>query len=153
MSEYGIFVNMYEVKNVIQEFKKFALRGNVVDLAVGIIIGASFNSVVRSIVDDVLMPPLGWLFGRVDFSELYINLSRINYESLSAAKEAGAPTINYGLFINSLISFLITAWAVFVLVKVINKMNEQEKKKPKEESKEPEDILLLREIRDNLKKD
>lgn len=138
------------MKNIIQEFKKFALRGNAIDLAVGIIIGAAFNGVVQSIVKDIIMPPIGWLFGRVDFSDLYLNLSGVKYESLEAANLAGAPTINYGLFINSVIGFLITAWAVFILVKLINRLKDKEKEKPKGESKEPEEILLLREIRDSL---
>lgn len=140
------------MKNIIKEFKKFALRGNAIDLAVGIVIGAAFNSVVRSIVDDIIMPPIGWIFGKVDFSGLYINLTMVDYDSLAAAKAAGAPTINYGLFINSLISFLITAWAVFILVKLINKLQDKEKEKPKGETSSPEDIVLLREIRDSLAK-
>jgi len=143
---------MVDMKNILREFKKFALRGNVIDLAVGIIIGAGFNSVVRSVVDDIIMPPIGWLFGRVDFSNLYINLSKTSFDSLQAAKVAGVPTINYGLFINAVIGFLITAWAVFLLVKMINKLQDREKEKPKGETTSPEDIILLREIRDSLVK-
>lgn len=140
-------------KSVFQEFKMFALRGNVIDLAVGIIIGAAFNSIVTSFVNDIVMPPIGWALGRVDFSNLYINLSRTGYESLAEAQAAGAPTINYGLFINAFISFLITAWVVFLMVKGINRLQE---KKDEEEKKAPnpapaEDVLLLREIRDALK--
>lgn len=110
---------------ILNEFKKFAVKGNAVDLAVGIIIGAAFNSVVKSLVDDIIMPPIGSLLGNVDFSNLYLNLSRTSYESLEAAKAAGVPTINYGLFINALISFLLTAWAVFLVVKMINAMRER----------------------------
>lgn len=104
------------------EFRSFIARGNVVDLAVGIVIGAAFTSVVNSLVNDVLMPPLGLLTGGLDFSGLYLNLSGEEYASLAAAKEAGAPTINYGLFINSVVSFLIVSFAVFVLVKQYNKL-------------------------------
>lgn len=104
------------------EFRSFIARGNVVDLAVGIVIGAAFTSVVNSLVNDVLMPPLGLLTGGLDFSGLYLNLSGEEYASLAAAKEAGAPTINYGLFINSVVSFLIVSFAVFLLVKQYNKL-------------------------------
>lgn len=137
---------------IFQEFKTFALRGNVIDLAVGIIIGAAFNSIVQSLVNDVVMPPIGWILGRVDFADLYINLGKDTFDSLSAAKAAGAPTINYGLFINALISFIITAWAVFLIVKLINRLRAKEEAKPKEPEKTPEDVVLLREIRDALKK-
>lgn len=105
---------------MLKEFKEFALRGNVVDMAVGIIIGGAFNQIVNSLVNDVLMPPIGLLLGKVDFSNLYINLSGGTYESLIKAKEAGAATLNYGLFINALINFLIVASVVFLLVKGIN---------------------------------
>lgn len=107
---------------LIREFKEFSLRGNAVDLAAGIIIGAAFNGVVRSLVDDIIMPPLGRLVGEVDFSDLFINLSGEEYESLAAAKEAGAATINYGLFVNQVISFLIVAFVVFLLVKKVNRL-------------------------------
>ena len=106
--------------SVLEEFKTFALKGSVVDLAIGIIIGAGFNKVVDSLVKDIIMPPIGLLLSGVDFSELYINLSKTSFTSLSEAKAAGASTINYGAFINSLIVFLITAWAVFLLVKTMN---------------------------------
>jgi large conductance mechanosensitive channel len=104
------------------EFRSFIARGNVVDLAVGIVIGAAFTSVVNSLVNDVLMPPLGLLTGGLDFSGLFVNLSGEEYATLAAAKEAGAPTINYGLFINSVVSFLIVSFAVFVLVKQYNRL-------------------------------
>lgn len=140
------------MRKILGEFKKFALRGNAIDLAVGIIIGAAFNSIVNSLVKDIVTPPIGWMLGRVDFSDLYINLTSIEYESLSAAKAAGAATINYGSFINALISFIITAWVLFILVKVINKLKEKEQKEPNKTENTPEDIALLREIRDSLKK-
>jgi len=106
---------------VLKEFKEFAMRGSVLDLAVGVIIGAAFGKVVSSLVDDVIMPPIGRLLGHVDFSNLFINLSDKPYESLAAAKTAGAPTLNYGNFLNTIISFLIVAFAVFLLVRSVNK--------------------------------
>lgn len=107
-----------------KEFRDFIMRGNVVDLAIGIIIGAAFTTVVDSLVNDILMPPIGMLLGGVDFANLFINLSGGGYTSLAAAQEAGAATINYGVFLNSLISFLIVALAVFFIVKGINRMRE-----------------------------
>jgi large conductance mechanosensitive channel len=106
---------------VLKEFKEFAMRGSVLDLAVGVIIGAAFGKVVSSLVDDVLMPPLGRLIGSVDFSNLFINLSQTHYDTLGAAKAAGAPTLNYGNFLNTIINFLIVAFAIFVLVRTVNK--------------------------------
>lgn len=107
-----------------KDFRDFVMRGNVIDLAVGIVIGAAFNSVVNSFVNDIVMAPLGALLGKVDFSQYYINLSSGSYDSLAAAQEAGAPTINYGLFIGNLISFVIVALAVFLLVKGIQQARE-----------------------------
>ena len=105
-----------------KEFRDFALKGNVVDLAVGIIIGAAFGKITTSLVNDVIMPPIGALLGRVDFSSLFINLSGMEYASLDAAKKAGAPVIAYGLFINTVLDFTIVAFAVFILVKQINRL-------------------------------
>jgi large conductance mechanosensitive channel len=104
-----------------KEFRDFAMRGNVVDLAVGIIIGAAFGKIVTSLVSDILMPPLGVLLGKVDFSNLFIDLSGKHFASLADAKTAGAATINYGIFINNIIDFLIVAFAVFLLVKQLNR--------------------------------
>lgn len=104
-----------------KEFKEFAMRGSVLDLAVGVIIGVAFGKVVSSLVDDVIMPPIGRLLGHVDFSNLFINLSDKSYASLAAAKAAGAPTLNYGNFLNTIINFLIVAFAVFLLVRAVNK--------------------------------
>jgi large conductance mechanosensitive channel len=104
-----------------KEFKAFIMRGNVLDLAVGVIIGAAFGKIVTSLTADILMPPIGLLLGKVDFKNLYINLSGHAYESLDAAQKAGAPTINYGLFINTLIDFVIVAFVVFLVVKQVNK--------------------------------
>jgi len=106
-----------------KEFRDFAMRGNVVDLAVGIIIGAAFGKIVTSLVNDVLMPPLGLILGKVDFSSLFIDLSGKGYGSLAEAKAAGAATLNYGVFINNIIDFVIVAFAVFLLVRGINQLH------------------------------
>jgi large conductance mechanosensitive channel len=108
---------------MLDEFKKFALRGNLVDLAAGIVIGAAFGTVVTSFVNDILMPPVGLLLGRVDFQNLFINLSGRPFESVAAAKAAGAPTLNYGIFINQVLNFIIVAFAVFLLIRQLNKLN------------------------------
>jgi large conductance mechanosensitive channel len=108
-----------------REFREFAMRGNVVDLAVGIIIGAAFGKIVTSLVNDIVMPPIGLLLGRVDFSSLFINLSGQPYASLAEAKAAGAPTINYGVFLNTVIDFVIVAFAIFLLVRFINRLSRQ----------------------------
>lgn len=105
-----------------QEFKKFIARGNVMDLAIGVIIGGAFSAIVTSLVNDIIMPPIGLLLGKVDFSNLFIDLSGAGYESLAAAQEAGAATINYGLFINAIINFLIVALVIFLVVRQLNKM-------------------------------
>jgi len=106
---------------VFKEFKAFAMRGNVLDMAVGIIVGAAFGKIVSSLVEDVIMPPIGRLLGPVDFKDLFINLSGKSYETLQAAKAAGAATLNYGLFLNTVINFLIVAFAVFLLVQQVNR--------------------------------
>jgi large conductance mechanosensitive channel len=107
---------------MLKEFKEFILRGNVLDLAVAVIIGAAFGAIVNSFVQDILMPPIGLLLGRVDFSNLFINLSGTPYTSLADAKAAGAATINYGLFLNAIINFLIISLAIFLVVKAANKL-------------------------------
>ena len=111
---------------MLEEFKKFAMRGNVVDMAVGIIIGAAFGKIVSSLVSDVIMPPIGKLMGNVDFSSLFLNLGAVPYETLAAAQEAGAPTINYGTFINTVINFLIVAFAIFMVIKGMNSLKKAE---------------------------
>jgi large conductance mechanosensitive channel len=135
---------------MLQEFKEFALRGNVVDMAVGIIIGAAFSTIVRSLVDDIIMPPIGVLTGGVDFSNLFVTLSGAHYDSLAQAKEAGAPTINIGVFINNLISFVIVAVVLFMVIKAMNqlrrKQDEQDTPPPSRE------VQVLEEIRDVLVK-
>jgi len=107
---------------VLKEFKEFAMRGNVVDLAVGVIIGAAFGKIVSSLVEDVLMPPIGLLLGHVDFAGLFINISRKSYETLADAKLHNAATLNYGIFLNTVINFLIVAFCVFLVVKQINRL-------------------------------
>ena len=127
-----------------QEFRAFIARGNVIDLAVGIIIGAAFTSIVDSLVKDIIMPPIGLVLGGIDFSDFYINLSGKEYASLAAAKEAGAATVNYGVFINACIKFLIVAFAVFVLVKQVNRIH---KKPPPPPPVVSDEVKLLAEIR------
>ncbi|MDI7275401.1 MAG: large conductance mechanosensitive channel protein MscL, partial [Anaerolineae bacterium] len=106
---------------MLTEFKKFAMRGNVIDLAVGFIMGGAFGAIVNSLVNDVIMPPIGLVLGKIDFSSLFINLSGTPYASLAEAKAAGAATINYGLFINTVINFLIIAFVLFLLVRQVNR--------------------------------
>ena len=137
---------------MLEEFKKFAMRGNVVDMAVGIIIGGAFGKIVSSLVNDVIMPPIGMMMGNVDFSQLFINLSGEDYASLAAAQEAGAATINYGIFINTVLDFIIVAFAIFMVIKGMNNMKKKEEEKPAEPPKPSEEVLLLQEIRDALKK-
>jgi large conductance mechanosensitive channel len=108
---------------MLKEFKAFAMRGNMVDLAIGIIIGAAFGKIITSLVSDVLMPPIGLLLGKVDFSNLFLNISGKSYANLAEAKAAGVPTINYGLFLNTVIDFLIVAFVIFLLVRQINRWN------------------------------
>ena len=115
---------------MLREFREFAMRGNVVDLAVGIIIGVAFGKIITSLVNDILMPPIGLLLGRVDFSSLFINLSGQPYTSLAEASAAGAPTINYGVFLNTVIDFIIVAFAIFLLVRFINRLSRQRERAP-----------------------
>ena len=110
---------------MLKEFKEFAMKGSVVDLAVGLIIGAAFGKIVTSFVNDILMPPLGLVIGKVDFTNLFINLSDKPVNTLAEAKAAGAATINYGLFLNTIIDFLIVAFAIFLLIKQINRMKRE----------------------------
>jgi large conductance mechanosensitive channel len=113
---------MHHLKNFFGEFKEFAVKGNVLDLAVGIIIGTAFNNVIQSLVKDIILPPIGLVLHKVDFSNLFVNLGGTHYANIADAQKAGAPTINYGLFINTLISFLVTAFAVFLVVRWMNVM-------------------------------
>ncbi len=136
---------------VIREFKEFAVKGSVVDMAVGIIIGGAFGTVVKSLVSDVIMPPIGVVVGGVDFSDLFLTLGGGSHDSLAAAREAGAPTINYGLFPNNVISFLIVAFAVFLLVKSVNSLRRKEEAAAKPPPGPSAEEKLLTEIRDLLK--
>ncbi|MFQ3575306.1 MAG: large-conductance mechanosensitive channel protein MscL [Cytophagales bacterium] len=133
------------------EFKQFAMRGNVVDLAVGVIIGAEFGKIVSSLVNDVLMPPIGMLLGGVDFRDLFFALDGKDYESLAKAKELGAPLLAYGNFIQAIVNFLIIAFAVFMLVKLMNSIKRKEDEKPTAQVEPPKQEVLLEEIRDLLK--
>lgn len=136
---------------MLKEFKEFALRGNVVDMAVGIIIGAAFGKIVTSLVNDLIMPPLGLLTGRVDFSQLYLNLTSNDYPSLAAAQEAGAATLNYGMFINAVLNFIIIAFAIFLVIRAMNRLQRRAEEHPAEPPKPSAEVQLLTEIRDSLK--
>jgi len=138
------------MKSTLNEFREFIARGNVIDLAVGVIIGAAFTGVVNSLVNDVIMPPIGAITGGIDFANLFITLSGGEYASLKAAQDAGAATINYGLFINKVLTFLIVAWVVFLIVKQINRLRRKEEAAPPPAP--PRSEVLLEEIRDLLKK-
>jgi len=142
--------------SMMKEFREFAVKGNVLDMAVGIIIGGAFGTIVKSLVNDVVMPPIGMLLGGVDFSDLFAVLRQGAtagpYATLAAAQEAGAVTINWGLFINSVISFLIVAWAVFMVVKSFNSLKRKEETAPAAPPAPPHQEVLLEEIRDLLKK-
>jgi large conductance mechanosensitive channel len=140
---------------VFKEFREFALKGNVVDMAVGIIIGAAFGRIVESLVKDVIMPPAGLLLGNVDFSDLFVVLKAGTapgpYPTVEAAQSAGAVTLNYGLFVNNIISFAIVAFAVFLLVRAINRARRKEEAKPAAPAPTAE-VVLLTEIRDALRR-
>ena len=115
---------------MLKEFKEFAMRGNVLDMAIGIIIGAAFGKIITSLVGDVLMPPIGLLLGKLDFSNLFINLSAQHYASMADAKAAGAATINYGIFFNTIIDFIIVAFVIFLLIRQVNKLKRQPQPAP-----------------------
>jgi large conductance mechanosensitive channel len=134
-----------------QEFKEFAMRGNVVDLAVGIVIGAAFGAIVNSLVNDVIMPPIGLVMGNVDFSDLFINMSGQEHASLAAARAAGAPVIAYGAFINAVINFVIVAFAIFLVIKAMNRLRRKQEQAPEAPPAPPRQETLLEEIRDLLK--
>jgi len=135
--------------SLLKEFKEFAMRGNVLDLAVGVIIGGAFGGIVKSLVDDMIMPIIGRIVGGISFSNLYVNFSSTEYASLDEAKKAGAAILPYGNFLQNVVSFLIIAFCVFIIMKVVNAAA---KPKPAAPAATPEDIVLLREIRDSLKK-
>jgi large conductance mechanosensitive channel len=135
-----------------EEFKKFAMRGNVLDLAVGVIIGASFTGIVTSLVNDIIMPPIGLALGGVDFSNFFFVLKGAPAETLAAAKAAKDVTINYGLFVNAIINFLIVAFVLFLMIRQMNKLVAPPPAGAVEPLPPSEEILLLREIRDSLRK-
>ncbi|MCB4364053.1 large conductance mechanosensitive channel protein MscL [Hydrogenophaga taeniospiralis] len=140
---------------MMQEFKEFAVKGNVIDLAVGVIIGGAFGKIVGSLVDDVIMPIVGSIFGSLDFSNLYLALGKVpegTAPTLAAMKAAGIPTLAYGSFISVALNFLILAFIIFMMVKQINRLKKTEAPAPAAPAAPPEDVLLLREIRDSLKK-
>ena len=137
---------------MLKEFKEFAMKGNVLDMAIGVIIGGAFGKIVSSLVSDVLMPPIGLLMGKVDFSSLFIDLSRTSPASLAAAKAAGSPTINYGVFLQSVFDFIIVAFVIFMLVKQVNRFKKEAPAAPPPAPPEPtNEEKLLKEIRDLLK--
>jgi large conductance mechanosensitive channel len=137
---------------MLKEFREFAMRGNVLDMAIGVIIGGAFGKIVSSLVSDVLMPPLGLLLGKVDFSSLFINLSGTPQPSLAAAKAAGAPTLNYGVFLQSVLDFIIIAFVIFMLVKQVNRFKKEAPPAPPAPPAGPTtQEKLLMEIRDALK--
>jgi large conductance mechanosensitive channel len=135
---------------MLNEFKEFAIKGNVVDMGVGIVIGAAFTSIVNSFVADIINPIIGVITGGIDFSNLFINLGSGDYPSLAAAQAAGAPTINYGLFINAIVSFLIVAWVLFMVIKGVNKLKRAEAAAPAAPAAPSKTEVLLEEIRNLL---
>jgi large conductance mechanosensitive channel len=137
---------------MLKEFKEFALRGNVMDMAVGVIIGAAFSTIVKSLVDDIIMPPIGVVTGGVDFSSIFIALNGEHYDLLAAAPQAGAPTMNIGLFINNVISFLIVAFVLFMAIKAMNQLRRKQEADSASEPPPSREVELLTEIRDALVK-
>ena len=135
----------------LKKFREFAIKGNVVDMAIGIVIGASFGKIATSLVNDLIMPPIGLLIGGIDFSSFFVTLKGGSYPTLEAAKAAGAVTVNYGLFINAVLRFVIVAFAIFILVKQINRLRLQEPAEPPPPPEPPRQEVLLAEIRDLLK--
>ena len=134
---------------MLKEFREFAMRGNVLDMAIGVIIGGAFGKIVSSLVSDVLMPPIGLLLGKVDFSSLFLNMSGTPQPSLAAAKAAGAPTLNYGVFLQSVFDFIIIAFVIFMLVKQVNRFKKEAPPAPPAGPTNEEKLLM--EIRDALK--
>jgi large conductance mechanosensitive channel len=140
---------------MMQEFKEFAVKGNVIDLAVGVIIGGAFGKIVSSLVDDVIMPIVGAVIGNLDFSSLFIVLGKVpegTVQTLAELKKAGVPTLAYGNFITVAINFLILAFIIFMMIKQVNRLKREEPAAPEAPAAPPEDVVLLREIRDSLRK-
>lgn len=143
---------MYRAMKIIKEFREFVARGNVIDLAVGVIIGAAFGKIVTSLVNDVIMPPVGYLMHGINFADLFISLNGITYKTFDEAKKASAPVVGYGSFLNTIIEFFIVAACVFALVKVVNKIKRQEVQDPPPAPPTKSEVLLA-EIRDLLRQD
>ena len=139
-------------KGFVKEFGEFIKKGNVVDMAVGVVIGSAFGAIVTSLVNDIIMPVISLLTGGLDFSNWFLALDGNKYATLEEATTAGAATLNYGNFISLVINFLIVAFCIFLVVKAMNRFKRKEEEKPAEEPKKPEDVVLLTEIRDLLKK-
>lgn len=140
---------------LLNEFREFAVKGNAFDLAVGVIIGAAFGKIVDSLVKDVIMPPLGLLLGGINFNNLFFTLGDGDFPTLAAAREAGVATLNYGVFIQTMVDFTIITFAIFMVIKLMNRLRRQNEEKAAESAPEPvpsEEVLLLREIRDSLRK-
>jgi large conductance mechanosensitive channel len=136
---------------MLKEFREFAMRGNVIDLAVGIIIGAAFGKIVTSLVNDIIMPPIGLMMGNADFSALFLNLSGGGYATLAEAEAAGAPVIKYGIFINTVLDFVIVAFAIFLVVRAMNKLKRKQEAAPPAPPAPTIEQKLLTEIRDELR--
>lgn len=139
------------MRELITEFKSFLIKGNVVDMAVGFIFGAAFSTVVKSLVTNIVMPPVGMLLGKVDFSALYVALDGKVYESITAAEEVGAPLIKYGVFINDMVGFVILGFIIFMFVKMVNKLQKKEEEEQAVAPVKSDEVLLLEQIRDSLK--
>ena len=137
--------------SILKEFREFAVKGNAIDMAVGIIVGGAFGKIVSSLVSDLIMPPIGLLLGGVDFSNLFVNLTSTSYATIAEAQKAGAATLNYGKFLQATVDFMIIAFAVFLMVKGINAMKRKAAEAPQPAPAPPADIALLSEIRDLLK--
>jgi large conductance mechanosensitive channel len=135
---------------LIQEFKEFAVKGNALDLAVGVVLGAAFGKIVSSLVDDLIMPPIGLALGGMDFANYFVTLGPGEYKTLAEAKAAGAATLNYGNFLQAIVYFLIVAFALFLVIRVINRFRRKQEEAPAAASAPPEEVLLLRDIRDSL---
>lgn len=142
--------------SLLKEFREFAVKGNAFDLAVGVIIGAAFGKIVDSLVRDLIMPPIGLMLGGINFNNLFIALDGKDYATVAAAKTAGVATLNYGVFIQSMVDFTIIAFAIFMVIKLMNNLRRQDEAKAEAVAEVPaepsEEVLLLREIRDSLKK-
>lgn len=137
---------------MLKEFKEFAMRGSVIDLAVGVIIGGAFGKITTSLVNDVMMPVIGLALGKINFANLFVALNGESYASIQAAKDAGAPILTYGVFINAIVDFVIVAFALFLFIKALNAMKRKEEAAPAAPAAPPADVALLTEIRDLLKK-